>query len=136
MIDEKYLLASKSLAERNKNRLNTELNPKEKEREELFFWILSRLEWSIQGCWPAKNFHSVTVEGYFRDRKYVVLKHGTISQYVSQYVTRNEFLSVIQDVVDIFNKIGNQEEDEYEFFAICFTTDRNIELTVNLTTKR
>ena len=96
MVSENYLLAAKSLADRNKNRLNKERSPKEQERDELFFWIISSLEWSVQCCWPGKTFHNVTVkEGYCSDDSRVLLEHGKISQYLSQYVTRDEFYSVM-----------------------------------------
>ena len=136
MVNENYLIAAKSLADRNKNRLNTKRSPKEQERDELFFWMLSRLEWSVQGCWPAKEIHNVTVkQGYCCDDNRVLLTHGKVSEYLSQYVTRDEFYSVMQEVADIFNEIGKQEENGYAFYAVCFTSNRNAELTVNLTTK-
>lgn len=45
MVNEKYLLVVENLVERNKNRLNVERSPKEQETDELFYWIMSRLEW-------------------------------------------------------------------------------------------
>ena len=135
MVSKKYLLAAKGLADRNKNRLNTKRSPKEQERDELFFWLISRLEWSVQNCWPAKKFHNVTVkEGYCHDKNRVLLEHGKVSQYISQYVTRDEFYSVMQEVADIFNQISKREDGENHFYAVCFPTDRNAELTVNLAT--
>lgn len=50
MVNEKVLLVAENLAERNKNRLNTERSSKEQETDELFYWIMSRLEWSVRGC--------------------------------------------------------------------------------------
>lgn len=135
MVDEKYLIVAKGLAERNRNRLNTELSPKEKERNRLFFWLMSRLEWSIEQCWPAKKSHNVIVKEISKSPNYVSLSHGRVSEYLSQYVARDEFLSVMQDVTDIFNEIGKRKEDKYELYAIFTAEGENIKMAVKLTTK-
>lgn len=136
MVNENYLLAVKNLTDRNKNRLNAERSPKEQETDELFYWIMSRLEWSIQGCWPAKTSHNVTVEeGFVSNDNSVLLEHGRVSQYLSQYVTREEFYSVMQEVANVFNEIGKSEEAGYNFYAVCFTGNGRSSLTVNMATK-
>ena len=136
MVNENYLLVVKNLTDRNKNRLNTERSPKEQETDELFYWIMSRLEWCVQGCWPAKTSHSVKLkEGFVSNRNFVLLEHGKVSQYLSQYVTREEFYSVMQEVANVFNEIGKNDEDGYNFYAVCFTENERAYLTVNMTTK-
>lgn len=119
MVNEKYLLAAENLAERNKARLNTESSPKEKETEELFYWVISRLEWHMQGCWPAKEHHDliIDIKRWYNDGR-VLLQHGNVSQYLSQYVIGKEFDNVMEDVVNIFNDIGKNEEKEYRFSAV------------------
>ena len=85
MVNEKYLIIAENLAERNKNRLNTERSPKEQETDELFYWIMSRLEWSVQGCWPAKTSHSVAVKiSRWYDDGRALLEHGKVSDYLSE----------------------------------------------------
>ena len=77
MVNENYLLVAKSLVDRNENRLNTEISPREHEIDDLFFWLISRLEWSIRGCWPAQKSHIVKVtEDFCCDNNRVLLKHG------------------------------------------------------------
>lgn len=135
MVNEKYLLVAKNLADRNKNRLNTERSLKEQEKDELFYWIIGRLEFSVQGCSPGKASHHITVKQVpFYDSNRVLLEHGRVSQYLSQYVTREEFYSVMQEVAETFNEIGKQEKDGYDFYAVCITTDGKAELTVHMTT--
>lgn len=134
MVNENYLLVAKSLVDRNENRLNTELSPREHEIDDLFFWLISRLEWSIRGCWPAQKSHIVKVtEDYCYDDNRVLLKHGRVSDYLSTYVSRNEFYYVMQEVADIFNKINEQLESDYFFYADCSTTFWHAELTVQVT---
>lgn len=137
MVNENYLFAAKNLADRNKNRLDKERDPIEKEKEGLFYWIMSRLEWCVEGCWPAKESHSVTVkEGFcYANSNRVLLEHGRVSEYLSKDVTREEFYSVMEQVAEIFNEIGEQVEG-YHFNAKCFITAGNAELTVHMFTKK
>ncbi|MCI8361769.1 MAG: hypothetical protein HFJ41_01200 [Clostridia bacterium] len=118
MVNEKYLLAAKKLAERNKNRLSTNYSLKEKETDELFYWIMSRLEWHVQGCWPAKKYHDLIIYITRGDKdEKVLLNHGRVSGYMSQYVKGEIFDDVIKDIVNIFNEIGKNEEEGYSFSA-------------------
>lgn len=123
MVNGKYLLAVENLAERNKARLNTKGSPKEKETEELFYWVISRLEWHMQGCWPAKTHHDLIIDirrGWYNDGS-ILLKHGNVSEYLSQYVIGKEFDKVMENVVNIFNEIGKNEEKGYHFSAKYLT---------------
>ena len=139
MVNEKYLLVAKNLAERNKNRLNTERSPKEQETDELFYWIMSRLEWSVQGCWPAKTSHSVTVKiSRWYDDGRALLEHGKVSDYLSEYVKGEEFYAVMNDVANAFNEIGKSDENGYHFYATCIIPEyitETAELTVHMFTR-
>ena len=138
MVNKKYLLVAKNLADRNMKRLDTTRSEKEQERDELFYWVMSRVEWSIQGCWPAKASHSVTIEEMpleYTFEQRVLLAHGNVSQYLSQYVNREEFYSIMQEVAEIISKMGNMEKDGYSYYARCYTPDGHAKLTVTLTTK-
>lgn len=138
MVSNKYLFVAENLVERNKNRLNTERSPKEQEVDELFYWIMSRLEWSMQGCCPAKKSHSVTVitSHWYADGS-VLLEHGVVDNYLSKYVNGKEFYAVMKDVANIFNEIGKSKTNEYHFYAICILP-KNVtgtaELSVFMTT--
>lgn len=131
MVNEKYLLAVESLTQRNKNRLNPKRSLKEQEKDELFYWIISRLEWSMQGCWPAKTSHSVTirVSQWYDDGK-VLLEHGSVSYYLSEYIKSEEFYTIMEEVANSFNKIGKSEEKGYHFYAVYSFP----ELIVHMTT--
>lgn len=119
----------------NKNRLNPQCNPKEQEMDELFYWVMSAIEFSVHSCWPAKTSHSVTLrEPWFSDDERVMLEYGDYPPYVSQYVTREEFYSVMQEVAEVFNEIGKNEEDGYHFWANCYTGNGSASLTVNMCT--
>lgn len=139
MVNEKYLFVAENLAERNKNRLNTNRSPKEQETEELFYWIISRLEWSIRGCYPARESHSVTVKiSHWYNDGSVLLEHGRVSDYLSEYVRGEEFYTVMNDVANIFNEIGKSDENGYHFYATCILpeyTTETAELTVHMFTK-
>ena len=139
MVNEKYLLVAENLAERNKNRLNTERSPKEQETDELFYWIMSRLEWSVQGCWPAKTSHSVTVKiSRWYDDGRALLEHGKVSDYLSEYVKGEEFYAVMNDVANAFNEIGKSDEKVYHFYETCILTEyitETAELTVHMFTR-
>ena len=120
MVNEKYLIVAENLAERNKNRLNTERSLKEQETDELFYWIMSRLEWSVQGCWPAKTSHRVAIKiSRWYDDGRVLLEHGRVSDYLSEYVKGEEFYAVMNDVANVFNQIGKSDEKVYHFYATC-----------------
>ena len=108
MVNEKYLIIAENLAERNKNRLNTERSPKQQETDELFYWIMSRLEWSVQNCYPAKTSHSVTVKiSRWYDDGRALLEHGKVFDYLSEYVKGEEFYAVMNDVANAFFVISD-----------------------------
>lgn len=140
MVNDKYLFVAKNLAERNKNRLNTARSPKEQETDELFYWIISRLEWSVQGCYPAKTSHSVTIKtSNCYDDGRVLIEHGRVANYLSEYVKGEEFYAVMEDVADIFNEIGKSESEGYHFYATCILPENMTgiaELTVHMITKK
>lgn len=121
MVNYEYLFVAENLIERNKNRLNENRDPKTQEVDDLFYWIMSRLEWCVQGCWPAKQSHTVKVEKYKQyDDGRILLKHGRVSEYLSEYIKGNEFQNVMEEVANIFNNIGKNEEKGYYYYAICF----------------
>ena len=62
MVNEKYLFSVKNLVLRNNNRLNPQANPIQLETDELFYFVIDRLVWSMKNCWPAKKSHSVTIQ--------------------------------------------------------------------------
>ena len=135
MVKKSYLLAAKKLTDMNRNRLNTKRSPKEQERDELFYWIMSRLESSVQGCWPAKTSNSVTVEeDIVPSDNHVLLKHGRVSHYFSRYCTGEEFYSVMQEVANVFNEIGKTKVDGCSFYAVCHIKKEQSSLTVVMTT--
>ncbi len=119
MANANYLLVANNLVDRAKNRLNTKRDPKQQETDQLFYWILSRLEWKMEGYFPAKNSISVTIreEGYCGNA--ILLKHGNVANYASTYVNGEEFYSVMKEVAEIFNEMSHfratwipHEEDE------------------------
>lgn len=134
MANRYFVSATKNLARRNRNRLNLKRSPKQKETEELFYWVLSKLEWKVQRCWPAQSHHSIKVqEPYPSDSKRVLLKFGRIDSYQSQYVTREEFYEVMQEVVNIFNEIGSDNKGNYNFWA-TYNTYNGSSISVHMTT--
>lgn len=135
MANKYFVSAAKNLARRNRNRLNLKRSPKQKETEELFYWLLSKLEWEVQRCWPALGHHFVKIqEPYPSDSERVLLKFGRIDSYQSQYVTREEFYEVMQDVVLIFNEIGFDDKGKYDFWAAYDNTHNGSSITVHMTT--
>lgn len=138
MLNKKYLFAAKNLSDRNRNRLNKDLSPEEKEKEQLFYWIMSRIEWSAQGCWPAQQSHRVRIatEHLYEDGQ-ILLAHGKVSEYLSEYVRGYKFCSVMQEVCNIFNEIGKSEENGYHFWATFVLPEgkiENAEFIVNMAT--
>lgn len=136
MGNEKYLLVAKNLADRNKNRLDTERSPKEQEKDKLFYWLISRLESSMEGHRPPKTYYSVTVKEtscYGVDA--VQLKHGIVSNYLSEYVSRNEFYTVVEEVVKAFNEMGELQKIGYYFSATCLKEQGDISITVHMATE-
>lgn len=140
MVNEKYLIVAENLAERNKNRLNTERTPKEQETDELFYWVMSRLEWSVHGCWPPKTSHSVTIKiSRWYDDGRALLEHGKVSEYLSGYVKGEELYAVMNNVANIFNEIGKSDEKGYHFYATCILSEyitETSELTVHMFTRK
>lgn len=139
MVKEKYLLRAESLAKRNKNRLNENHTPKEKETDELFYWIMTRLEWELQGS-STQTSYSITIkEDYLYSYGRVLLEHGRVSEYLSEYVKKEEFYAVMEDVANIFNQIGKSEEKGYQFYATCLIPNNKnemAEMTVHMITKK
>lgn len=73
----------------------------------------------MQGCWPAEKSHTVKIEISRRyDDGRVLLKHGRVSEYLSEYVTGKKFHDVMEEVVDVFNEIGRNEEKGYKYQAV------------------
>lgn len=118
MVNENYLLVAESLVDRNKNRLNSTRSPRQQETDRLFYWIMRNIEVSVEGCWPAKKYHYVSVtKTRLYDDGSVLLSHERVSNYLSQYVKDKEFYSVMEDVANIFNEIGKFEENGYKYSA-------------------
>ncbi|MDO4283098.1 MAG: hypothetical protein Q4D02_05605 [Clostridia bacterium] len=140
MVNEKYLFAAQNLVDRNKNRLDTKQNPKEKEVDELFYWVLSRLEWSMQNCFPARESHSITIKaGIHYDDGRILLEHGRVAEYLSQYVKGEAFYEVVQEVCNAFNEIGKSGKNRYYFEATCMIpkcNDKDVEFKVYMFTKK
>lgn len=140
MVKEKYLLRAESLAKRNKNRLNENYTPKEKETDELFYWIMTRLEWGLEGSYPPQTSYSITIKEIYLDSNgRVLLEHGRVSEYLSEYVKKEEFYAVMEDVANIFNQIGKSEEKGYQFYATCLIPNNKnemAEMTVHMITKK
>ena len=110
-----YISCAKNLATRNKVRLNSSRSSMEQETDDLFYWIMSRLEDSVGNCQPAQRFHKVIVETSkpISDDDYVLLQDGKTSKYCSRYVKGTDFLFVMDTVIGIFNSIGKTEEYSY-----------------------
>jgi len=135
MVNHKYSMAAKQLANRNQRRLNPSIDPIEKETDELFYWIMSLLENSVQSYRKAKPFHSVTVnEGIaFKDDE-VCLKDEKGNIYMSKYVrTKQEFYDIMKNIAETFEEMGETLEPGCRFGAICFTEEGKAQLTVNMT---
>ena len=137
MSKELYFLAGKVLADRNRNRLDKNRSPREKEKEELFFWVCERLEWSMNPYRHVSSKHCITVRekpnmGGDND---VVLQGEKISTYHSKYISRNEFYLVVQEVSDIFNALNECKNFlGCEFSGECSLTKDGIKLDVSMTT--
>ena len=113
MIKLNYLLAAKDLLDRSENRLNTERAPEEKETEEMFYWVLDKLERSIRFSLQAEaRRHSVAIT---IPSNRIILKDGIFGEgYIPKYVcARDDFLAVVQNVVDIFNEVGSVLDNRF-----------------------
>lgn len=136
MVNEKYLRAVESLTDSNKIRLSPERSPREIEKDKLFYWIISCLEGYIKDCHPAQTSFSITIkEEYFFNNDYVLLKCGRFSKYLSHYVTKKEFYSIMQEVRNLFNEIGENKEYGYSFHAVYFTENEMSNLTISMATR-
>ena len=128
MLDLNNVVSAKNLIERITKRLESRISPEKKEFDRLYYWILSRLEWQSEGCYPAKeNFRLLVkeaTESY--ENELVCLKHGNTDTYVSQYVSSEEFYEIMKQVSNAFNSMGNEYRSEF------FHTEgeRNAELHV------
>ena len=113
-----HISYAKLLAKRNRVRLNPNRTPIEKETDSLFFWIMSRLEDSVENCHPAKSAHIVTLSiPILDDDDYVILKHRDLLEYRTMYVTGKDFYTVLKHVVDLFNEVGLSKIEGYYYFA-------------------
>lgn len=109
-----YISCARNLATRNKVRLNTSRTPMEQETDDLFYWIMSRLENSVGNCQPAQRFHQIIVTYKPNSNDdYGLLKDGEISKYCPRYVKGSDFYYVMDDVVGIFNNVGTSKEYHY-----------------------
>ncbi len=136
MVNEKYLRAVESLTDSNKIRLSPERSPREKEKDKLFYWIISCLECYIQNCYPAQTSFNITIkEEYFFNSDYVLLRYGRFSEYLSHYVTKKEFYSIMQEVESLFNEIGENKKCGYCFSVAYFTKNGMAGLTIYMATR-
>ena len=133
MANRYFVSAAKNLARRNRNRLNLKRSPKQKETEKLFYWVLSKLEWDIQECWPLRHCFIKIQEAYLPDSERILLKFGMTDLYQSQYVTREEFYEVMQEVVYILNEIGFDDKGTYKFSAV-YNNQNSSSIIVHMTT--
>lgn len=134
MVKEHYLLSAKNLNSINRIRIDSSRSLIEEETDDLFFWIMSRLEESIISCTPARNHHNITVSVDYWEDDYPILKCGQKS-YCPMHVKGNTFYDVMQNVVNIFNDIGKSKSHGYYFNAIYthinFKSDAKIVLLMS-----
>lgn len=103
MVKLNYLFAVKNLLDRNRNRLDMQKDKKEKETEEMFYWLLSRMEAGIQGQYSP----SYTVDVTISPKRIRLKEESTGAVYVPQYICgRAEIYEIIQNVVNICNEVG------------------------------
>ena len=132
MVNEKYFAAARTLADINKELINTEKSPREREKDTLFYWLMSRLQWEIQSCYPPKNFHLLIIKeqaSYYKD--VVLLGHGSIANYISQYVKREQFKEVVKDVKKIFDEIEEKRNKEF-CYHMTISLNPKIEITIHM----
>lgn len=150
-MNEKYLSAVENVAMRNIARLRKEEIPKPKfvnikneglgptgmEKEEIFYWLLSRLDWTAKNCWPAQEYHSITVKEDFEvlgtALRSKILRHGSVSKYHIKFISVALLVCVMMDIADIFNEIGKR--DGYYFWATCYIVDYKVVLNVIMKTE-
>lgn len=109
-----YLVAAINLHERAKRRLKCSENPMQQEIEDLFYWILRQLEWTLN---MKKDFSPkeivLSLEKRYSKGKEVTLCHEAVEEYSSRYVQKEEFYTVMEKVAEIFNGM------EGKFSAVC-----------------
>ncbi len=110
MIKLNYLIAVKNLLDRNKNRLDMQRDKKTKETEEMFYWLLSRMEAGIQGQYSPVYTVDITISAERVRRR----EDSTGAVYVPQYIySRSDFYEVIQNVVNICNEVGGFLDNKF-----------------------
>lgn len=79
---------------------------------------MSRFEHSIKSSIPANKHYSVRINARFLlNNEYMVLTDGKESISASIHITTEEFYAIIEDVVNIFNKIGESRIKGYNFYV-------------------
>ena len=128
----KYVNVVQVISDIHANRIDSEVGQYEKEKYQLFNWLLWKLVGEIQEYWQPKDSYKVTVkEGISSTREHVLLRYK-LEEYHSKYVDEEEFYSVMKDVANEINKVGEMLKDGYRFHAKCNSKRGCSELTVTM----
>ena len=110
MIKLDYLFAVKNLLDRSRSRMYIQKDKKENETEELFYWLLGRMEAGMQG----QRSPAYTVDITISPKRVRLKEESTGAVYVPRYIyTRSELHEIIQNVVNICNEVGGFLENKF-----------------------
>ena len=128
MEDTDLIQVAENLARRNKDRLSLEISDRQKEKADLIYWILNKLELSVEK-WPAKASHMIAVRELATNHEELVLLRIGDATYLSQYVARNAFYAVMEEVAELLEGIVSSD---YSYSVECCTNRYKAYLNVTL----
>ena len=115
--DQPYLFAAKNILDRRKRQCDKSRDDTERDREEFFYWVLRQLEYVMGMSYPYEKEFRVNIlekDSYVLPSKLYFEEEevGKTDGYLS-YSERDEFISVLHEVVDLFNQIGALTDGGY-----------------------
>ena len=105
-----YLFAVKNLLDKSRDRIYIQQDNKENEAEELFYWILGRMEAGIQN----QRSPVYTIDVTISPKRIRLEEERTRAVYVPRYVREwSELSEIIQNVTNICNEVGGFLDNKF-----------------------
>lgn len=108
-----YLRLAKCLTENINNRLSEKTPEAEKEKNNLFYWLMSVLHFNICNESPKEKYTLVVNEQRTKCDK-VVLDEDCYARFISN-VSKEEFIPIIESVVENINML--EDVNGYKYSA-------------------
>lgn len=140
MSNKNYQDFAEVILRRSQERLNPNLTLAQQEESSFFCWLMSRMLWRIEGCWPAKEQNQIELKAYTVPDGRVRVEHGRVSEHWTDInLKAEEFYDIMEKVAKNIDEMPNyrttffhsDNSDEAELYIFLSAKPEKKECTEN-----